>query len=300
MRCQGRRRERQWRNRKRKVSRLGHGGSASLRHFRKQRALWRRGVRDVTPAQAAVVALTAAGAAVASEAPGSLQIEEEDPDPLLPQVIRSWPWCNKELKTMEERKVKRRSPKSFSAHSAQVVNAKKNAIPVSKSTGFSNPASQSTSQRPKLKRVMKEKTKPQGGEGKGAQSTPIQHSFLTDVSDVQEMERGLLSLLNDFHSGKLQAFGNECSIEQMEHVRGMQEKLARLNLELYGELEELPEDKRKTASDSNLDRLLSDLEELNSSIAALFSMAATSQVAPEHMRCWLAWTEMRCRYNAHT
>lgn len=53
---------------------------------------------------------------------------------------------------MEERKVKRRSPKSFSAHSTQVVNAKKNAIPVSKSTGFSNPASQSTSQRPKLKR----------------------------------------------------------------------------------------------------------------------------------------------------
>lgn len=56
---------------------------------------------------------------------------------------------------------------------------------------------------------MKEKTKPQGGEGKGAQSTPIQHSFLTDVSDVQEMEKGLLSLLNDFHSGKLQAFGKQ-------------------------------------------------------------------------------------------
>jgi len=53
--------------------------------------------------------------------------------------------------------------------------------------------------------------------------------------------------------------GNECSIEQMEHVRSMQEKLARLNLELYGELEELPEDKRKLASDSNLDRLLSDV-----------------------------------------
>ncbi|XP_059128684.1 coiled-coil domain-containing protein 28A isoform X3 [Peromyscus eremicus] len=169
---------------------------------------------------------------------------------------------------MEERKVKRKSPKSFSAHSTQVVNAKKNAIPASKSTGFSNPTAQSTSQRPKLKRVMKEKNRPQA-EGKGTQSTPIQHSFLTDVSDVQEMERGLLSLLNDFHSGKLQAFGNECSIEQMEHVRGMQEKLARLNLELYGELEELPEEKRKAASDANLDRLLSDLEELNSSIQKL-------------------------------
>lgn len=117
--------------------------------------------------------------------------------------------------------------------------------------------------------VIKEKAKPPGGEAKGAQAAPIQHSFLTDVSDVQEMERGLLSLLNDFHSGKLQAFGNECSIEQMEHVRSMQEKLARLNLELYGELEELPEDKRKLASDSNLDRLLSDLEELNSSIQKL-------------------------------
>ncbi|KAM7100045.1 LOW QUALITY PROTEIN: coiled-coil domain-containing protein 28A-like [Molossus nigricans] len=172
---------------------------------------------------------------------------------------------------MEEQKVKR-SPKSFSAHSTQVVNAKKKkkkAIPVSKSTGFSNPASQPISQRPKLLRVMKEKTKPQGGEGKGTQSTPIQHSFLTDVADVQDMEKGLLSLLNDFHSGKLQAFGHECSIEQMEHVRGMQEKLARLNLELYGEIEELSGDKRKTASDSNLDRLLSDLEDLNSSIQKL-------------------------------
>ncbi|XP_034818831.1 coiled-coil domain-containing protein 28A isoform X1 [Pan paniscus] len=230
---------------------LGAWRLCLLRHFRKQTELRRSGSRDVTGA-------LLVAAAVASEAVGSLRVAEGGPNTLLLQVLRSWPWCNKELKTMEERKVKRRSPKSFSAHCTQVVNAKKNAIPVSKSTGFSNPASQSTSQRPKLKRAMKEKTKPQGGEGKGAQSTPIQHSFLTDVSDVQEMERGLLSLLNDFHSGKLQAFGNECSIEQMEHVRGMQEKLARLNLELYGELEELPEDKRKTASDSNLDRLLSD------------------------------------------
>ncbi|KAF7483810.1 Hypothetical predicted protein [Marmota monax] len=262
MRCRGRRPERHCWSRKGQGSRPGYEGTASLCHFRKQGALRCRGSGDVTRD-------LAAAAAVASEVPGSLRVEERDPDPLLPRVLRSWPWCNKELKTMEDRKVKRRSPKSFSAHSTQVVNAKKNAIPVSKSTGFSNPASQSTSQRPKLKRVMKEKTKPQSGEGKGAQSTPIQHSFLTDVSDVQEMERGLLSLLNDFHSGKLQAFGNECSIEQMEHVRGMQEKLARLNLELYGELEELPEDKRKTASDSNLDRLLSDLEELNSSIQKL-------------------------------
>ncbi|XP_026561351.1 coiled-coil domain-containing protein 28A [Pseudonaja textilis] len=170
---------------------------------------------------------------------------------------------------MEEKKNKRRSPKSSMTHVSQVHNNKKNTVPSSKNTAFANSVSQVHLQRPKLKRGVKEKAKTPGVENKGSQSAPIQHSFLTDVSDVQEMEKGLLSLLNDFHSGKLQAFGNECSIEQMEHVREMQEKLARLNLELYGELEELPEDKRKLASDSNLDRLLSDLEELNSSIQKL-------------------------------
>ena len=54
------------------------------------------------------------------------------------------------------------------------------------------------------------KARPQQASGSKAgqsQADPIQHSFLTDVSDVQEMEKGLLSLLNDFHNGKLQAFG---------------------------------------------------------------------------------------------
>ena len=35
-----------------------------------------------------------------------------------------------------------------------------------------------------------------------------EHSFLTDVADVREMEKSLLQLLDDFHLGKLQAFGN--------------------------------------------------------------------------------------------
>lgn len=56
-------------------------------------------------------------------------------------------------------------------------------------------------------RGVRDKPRPQNQSSKSNQSAPIQHSFLTDVSDVQEMEKGLLSLLNDFHSGKLQAFG---------------------------------------------------------------------------------------------
>ena len=34
-----------------------------------------------------------------------------------------------------------------------------------------------------------------------------EHTFLTDVADVRQMEQSLLQLLDDFHLGKLQAFG---------------------------------------------------------------------------------------------
>lgn len=35
------------------------------------------------------------------------------------------------------------------------------------------------------------------------------HSFISEVPDVRHMEKALLGLLDDFHSGKLKAFGNE-------------------------------------------------------------------------------------------
>lgn len=57
-------------------------------------------------------------------------------------------------------------------------------------------------------RVGKEKCRPVlAGGGSGPAGTPLQHSFLTEVTDAYEMEGGLLNLLNDFHSGRLQAFG---------------------------------------------------------------------------------------------
>lgn len=40
-----------------------------------------------------------------------------------------------------------------------------------------------------------------------------EHTFLTDVADVREMEQGLLQLLDDFHSGQLQAFGKLLLVE---------------------------------------------------------------------------------------
>ncbi|KAL4624132.1 coiled-coil domain-containing protein 28B [Arapaima gigas] len=113
------------------------------------------------------------------------------------------------------------------------------------------------------------KAPPPVGPNRVAQSSPLQHSFLTDVSDVREMEGGLLNLLNDFHSGKLQAFGKVCSFEQLEHVREMQEKLARLHFSLDSHVEELSEDQRKSASDRSLEHLLCNLEELSNSIQKL-------------------------------
>lgn len=157
---------------------------------------------------------------------------------------------------MEERR-KKRSPTPCLAQP----------LPPSRSTSFAlpMPTLPSPRQRARLRRTSKERVRGTAV----ARGAPLQHSFLTDVSDVCEMEGGLLSLLSDFHSGKLQAFGKECSFQQLEHVREMQEKLARLHFSLDGCVEELPEEQKKATADRNLDQLLAHLEELSSSIQKL-------------------------------
>lgn len=186
---------------------------------------------------------------------------------------------------MEERKLKRKSPRTSSNTAAPTSgSARKNSTTSGgKAAGFSHNMGTHSSQKNKNRRGVREKPRNPAGVGaktsqnQGQTAPTIQHSFLTDVSDVQEMEKGLLSLLNDFHSGKLQAFGNECSIDQMEQVREMQEKLAHLQFDLYGEVDEMPEDQKKTASDTNMDKLLLNLEELSTSIQKL-NLADTQEI----------------------
>lgn len=178
---------------------------------------------------------------------------------------------------MEERKLKRKSPRTSTSTAAPNGGSgrKSSASSGGRHAGYGQNAGTHSSQKSKSRRAVRDKPRQHLGLGgkssqnQGQAAPIIQHSFLTDVSDVQEMENGLLSLLNDFHSGKLQAFGNECSIGQMEHVREMQEKLARLHFDLYGEVDEMPEDQRKMACDTNMDKLLLNLEELSSSIQKL-------------------------------
>lgn len=61
-----------------------------------------------------------------------------------------------------------------------------------------------------------------------------------------------------------------CSFEQLEHVREMQEKLARLHFSLDSHVEELSEDQRKCASDHNLEHLLCNVS-MNHSSARSYS-----------------------------
>ncbi|XP_060789532.1 coiled-coil domain-containing protein 28A [Neoarius graeffei] len=178
-----------------------------------------------------------------------------------------------DLGKMEERKMKRKSPRPSANQAPPQVTARKNLSSSNRTFGFTGTH---LNQKTKFRRGVRDKPKLQSQLSN--QTAPIQHSFLTDVSDVQEMEKGLLSLLNDFHSGKLQAFGNECSIDQMEHVREMQEKLARLHFDLNAEVDDVPVDQRKLACDTNMDKLLLNLEELSSSIQKL--NLADNQDAP--------------------
>ncbi|KAF0045879.1 hypothetical protein F2P81_002408 [Scophthalmus maximus] len=178
---------------------------------------------------------------------------------------------------MEERKLKRKSPRTSTNTAAPTGGSgrKNSASGGGRHAGSSNYMKTNANQKSKSRRGVRDKPRCQAGLGgktnpsQGQAAPTIQHSFLTDVSDVQEMEKGLLSLLNDFHSGKLQAFGNECSIDQMEQVREMQEKLARLQFDLYGEVDEMPEDQRKTACDTNMDNeVFSPCEDMETDVKA--------------------------------
>ncbi|KAG7255951.1 hypothetical protein CRUP_036267 [Coryphaenoides rupestris] len=164
---------------------------------------------------------------------------------------------------MDERKLKRKSPRPSTTTPTTAAAAAEGRGSAGgsgrrKAPGDGQQAATGT-QRTKSRRGVRDKTKSQAAAAAAAaassssakakaSSAPggpgapiIQHSFLTDVSDVQEMEKGLL--------------GNECSIDQMEQVREMQEKLARLHFDLY----DMPDDERKAAREDNMDKLLNNV-----------------------------------------
>ncbi|XP_053958656.1 uncharacterized protein LOC128863491 isoform X1 [Anastrepha ludens] len=98
------------------------------------------------------------------------------------------------------------------------------------------------------------------------------HSFVSEVPDVKHMERALLGLLDDFHSGKLKAFGSGCTMEQMTKIREQQESLAKLHFELAAAEEDSLEnvnDFNAVKAQENMLQLVQRLEQLSISIEQL-------------------------------
>ncbi|XP_026289918.1 uncharacterized protein LOC113214685 isoform X4 [Frankliniella occidentalis] len=106
-----------------------------------------------------------------------------------------------------------------------------------------------------------------------------------DVTDVHRMEEALLHLLEDFHTGKLRAFGKDCSMEQMTGIREQQERLARLHFDLgaQGELFSPLSDEGLRAGQEYMQSLMGSLEQLSVSIERLhsFSESRESSQKPE-------------------
>ncbi|XP_065163669.1 coiled-coil domain-containing protein 28A isoform X3 [Atheta coriaria] len=89
------------------------------------------------------------------------------------------------------------------------------------------------------------------------------------VPDVRHMERALLGLLDDFHSGKLRAFASGCTMEQMTNIREQQEKLAKLHFDLgTTSAPSLAEDNLRQ-SYNTMSHLIQRLEQLSVSIEGL-------------------------------
>nr|CAI5869068.1 unnamed protein product [Callosobruchus analis] len=103
-----------------------------------------------------------------------------------------------------------------------------------------------------------------------ASNTNIRHhSFISQVPDVRHMERALLGLLADFHSGKLKAFGEGCTMEQMTNIREQQEKLAKLHFDLGSATVPGLSDENIQHSQNTMSQLIQRLEQLSASIEAL-------------------------------
>ncbi|XP_018567384.1 coiled-coil domain-containing protein 28A isoform X2 [Anoplophora glabripennis] len=101
-------------------------------------------------------------------------------------------------------------------------------------------------------------------------STDIRHhSFISQVPDVRHMERALLGLLADFHSGKLRAFGSGSTMEQMTNIREQQEKLAKLHFDLGSATVPSLSDENIQHSQNTMSQLIQRLEQLSVSIEGL-------------------------------
>ncbi|KAJ8026658.1 Coiled-coil domain-containing protein 28B [Holothuria leucospilota] len=147
--------------------------------------------------------------------------------------------------------------------------------------GYGKAARQSTvTGRHVEKNKQKEKQKNKSDKEKGN----VEHSFITSSSDIAEMQGDLLRLQEDFNSGKLQAFDQQCSFEKMDNIRDLQEKLARLHFRMDEKLqaEGLHPTETIEVANENMDHLLSNLDQLRIAIGSLHPPREDVAYPPDH------------------
>ncbi|XP_058120405.1 coiled-coil domain-containing protein 28A isoform X2 [Anopheles coustani] len=112
-------------------------------------------------------------------------------------------------------------------------------------------------------------------ERKTQDAKPKTKKVQREVPDVRHMERALLGLLEDFHSGKLKAFGSGCTMEQMTSIREQQESLAKLHFDLGTEAfsggNNSSNSDNELHAQCNMKKLVQKLEQLSFSIEKLHS-----------------------------
>ncbi|XP_059150140.1 coiled-coil domain-containing protein 28B-like [Physella acuta] len=123
------------------------------------------------------------------------------------------------------------------------------------------------------RRKSSQKEKIQQGR-KASVNRPVkEHTFLTDVADVRTMEHGLLQLLNDFHSGKLQAFGNTATFNKMDAIRVQQEQLAKTHFEMdlipRSATNRLSTEESRKENNEKMEELVAQLHKLSVSVQTL-------------------------------
>lgn len=125
----------------------------------------------------------------------------------------------------------------------------------------------------KTKSTTRMKHKATKSHDKGKNTPPVQeHSFLTDRTDVKLMEQELLSLMDDFHQGRLHAFGSDFTIDKMDKVRDLQDRVAQMHFEMDSNNavnDQEGDDSDEAKSDRNLEKLMKNLENLSSTIQSL-------------------------------
>ncbi|KAL7041507.1 hypothetical protein ACKWTF_000803 [Chironomus riparius] len=88
--------------------------------------------------------------------------------------------------------------------------------------------------------------------------------MLKGFQDVKNMEKNLISLLDDFHNGKLRAFSGS-SMNQMKNIRDQQEKLSKLHFDLGTSSNESKSSDHMAQLVQRLNEISQSIEKLNSS-----------------------------------